>query len=284
MCYYNGQRVSHAEYVELMKIEKSLKNLNLNQRPAVQNGFNYAPTLALKPTDARNDFNIVEMEWGLIPSYQKSRADVKNMRFGYKDATGKYKPGITTLNAKGEELLLPGKMFRDSALKRRCLVLSTGFFEWRHIFPLNKKTGQPLKTAEKYPYYISVKDQEYFYMAAIWNPWTDRTTGEQVDTVAIVTTDANKLMSQVHNSKNRMPTILTDEQAWEWMMEDLPEDRITELATMQFPTEQMQACTIEKEFRDSIEPTKPYSYEDLPALELAIDTNPDKGPDQLSLF
>lgn len=281
MCYYNGQRVSRQEYIELMKIEKSIKNLNLSSRPAVQNGFNYGATIVLVANEDRNDFNVVEMEWGYAPNFAKTRADLKDFRFGHKDSNGKYKPGITTLNAKGEELLLPGKMYRDGALKRRCLVLSTGFFEWRHIFPLNKKTGQPLKTAEKYPYYISLKDQEYFYMAGIWNPWTDRITGEHVNTVAIVTTAANKLMSQVHNSKERMPTILDDELAWEWMMEDLPEDRITELATTQYPTEKMQACTIEKEFQKSIEPTKPYSYEDLPALEQAIGP---VGGEQMSIF
>lgn len=85
-------------------------------------------------------------------------------------------------------------------------------------------------------------------MAGIWNTWTDQSTGEQVDSVAIVTTEATKLMSQVHNSKNRMPVILPDELGWEWMMEDLPKDRITEIGTYIFPTEKLQACTIEKGF------------------------------------
>jgi putative SOS response-associated peptidase YedK len=265
MCYYNGQKVTRAEFIELMQIERSIKNLNLGDKP-VQNGFDYGPTAVLKPNDVRNNFDVTTMEWGFIPSYLKTREDVKKMRFGYQDANGKFRPGLTTLNAKGEEMLQPGKMFREAGLKRRCLILSSGFFEWQHIFPKNKRTGEPLKTAVKYPYYISVAGQEYFYMAGIWNPWTDQVTGEHVDSVAIVTTEANKLMSQVHNSKNRMPTILPDELAWEWMMEDISEDRITELATNVFQTEKMQACTIEKDFRASIEPTKPFSYQDLPAL------------------
>ena len=66
----------------------------------------------------------------------------------------------------------------------------------------------PLKTANKYPYYISLKDRGYFYMAGIWQPWNDKTTGEHVETFAIITSKANKLMEQVHNSKKRMPTIL----------------------------------------------------------------------------
>jgi hypothetical protein len=41
------------------------------------------------------------------------------------------------------------------------------------------------------------------------NTWTDRDTGETKDTVAIITTKANKLMEQVHNSKMRMPVVFT---------------------------------------------------------------------------
>jgi putative SOS response-associated peptidase YedK len=149
-------------------------------------------------------------------------------------------------------------------------VLSTGFFEWRHIFPVNQRTGEPLKKSVTYPYYITLKDRSYFYMAGIWQPWVDKETGEMVNTFAIVTTAANKLMEQVHNTKKRMPTILRDELAYEWIFGDPDEERITELATTQYPAELMTACTIEKEFRQSLEPTRPFQYEDLPALELSL--------------
>ena len=268
MCYYNGQRISRAEYIRLMDLEKKVSGYKFLDQD-IQEGFAYGPSAVLKPNDMKNNFDIVQIEWGFIPSYLKTREDVKKMRLGYKDATGKYHPPLTTLNAKGEELLLPGKMYRDASLHRRCLVLSTGFYEWRHVFPANKRTGQPVKTAVKYPYYIHLKEQEYFYMAGIWQPWTDRQTGEYVETLSIVTTDANYIMKQIHNSKNRMPVILSDELAWEWMMDDLPESRITEIATSQFPAENMQAYTIEKEFRTALDPTKAFAYEDLPALVLS---------------
>ena len=109
-------------------------------------------------------------------------------------------------------------------------------------------------------------------MARIWQAWTDRQTGEEVETVAIVTTGANYLMKQVHNSKNRMPTILSDELAWEWMMDDLPEERITQLATYHYPTEFMRAYTIDKDFRTSVEPSKGFTYEELPSLEVIAAT------------
>jgi len=46
-------------------------------------------------------------------------------------------------------------------------------------------------------------------MAGIWQLWKDTETGEYVETFSIVTTSANKLMEQIHNSTKRMPTILT---------------------------------------------------------------------------
>lgn len=260
-----------------MELEKSIKNYEFLNRPVIS-AFEYGGVAVLKPNDVRNNFDIVQMEWGFIPSYLKTRADVKKMRSGYKDASGKFHPPLTTQNAKGEELLLPGKMYRKAALKNRCLILSSGFFEWRHVHPINKKTGEPKKTADKYPHYIGVKEQPYFYIAGIWQPWTDQETGETVDTLSLVTTAANPLMAKIHNSKERMPDILTDELAWEWMMDDLTEDRITEIATYQFPAEQMEACTVEKEFLKSADPTVPFIYDDLVALDMPT------SPAQTSLF
>src|SRR5665647_2992231 len=225
MCYYNGQKVIREEYIRLKQLEKAIVNYDFLNRD-LQVGFDYNMNAVLKPIPEKEDFDIVQMEWGFIPFYLKTRDDVFKMRNGYKDSTGKFRPPIITLNAVCEELLLPGKIYREATLKRRCLILSTGFFEWRHIYPLNKRTGEPLKTAIKYPYYISLKDRGYFYMAGIWQPWTDKTSGEHVETFAIVTTKANKLMEQVHNSKKRMPTILNDDLAYEWMFGDLDEKRI----------------------------------------------------------
>ena len=269
MCYYNGVKVTRTEFIRLKQLEKLVANYDFLNKP-LQIGFEYKPHPVLKRIPNQQDFEIVEMEWGFIPSYIKTRDEATKMRFGYKDENGQFHPMILTLNAVSEELLLPRKIFRDAALQRRCLVLSTGFFEWRHIFPLNKKTGKPLKTATKYPYFIKLKDREYFFMAGIWQPWTDKSTGEHVETFAIITTKANSLMEQIHNSKKRMPTILNEDLAWEWLLGDLEEKRISEIAQTQIPSNHLEVCTISKDFREALEPAEPFQYEDLPALELAI--------------
>ncbi len=266
MCYYNGQRVTRVEYIRLKQLEKLIAGYDFLATP-LKSGFDYGNNVVLKPIAGKEDFDIVQMEWGFIPSYLNTRAEVQRFRLGYKDEKGQFHPPILTLNAVSEELLLPRKIYRNAALQRRCLVLSSGFFEWRHIFPLNKRTGQPVKTAIKYPYYITLKNREYFFMAGIWQPWTDRETGEHVETFSIVTTAANSLMEQIHNTKKRMPAILNEDLAYEWMFGNLSEERITAIATTQYPSADMEACPVEKDFRSAPDPTLPHIYEGLPALE-----------------
>ena len=267
MCYYNGQKVTHSEFIRLKNLEKIIAKYSFLNKDLLI-GFEYGKSAVLKRIDGEEDFEIVEMEWGFLPGYIRNREQAEKFRTGYKKENGDWQQPILTLNAMSEEMLLPKKMYRDAALSRRCLVLSTGFYEWRHVFPIGKKTGKPLKTAVKYPYHIGVKDREYFYIAGIWQPWKDIETGEYIETFSVVTTTANKIMEQIHNSKKRMPTILTEDLAWEWLFGDLAEERITEIARYQFPTEKMEACTISKDFRSALEPAAPFVYEDLPTLEL----------------
>ena len=291
MCYYNGQKVTRAEYIRLKSLERAVSKFSFLDKGVI-GGFSGIPVAVLIPTEDGTNFDIVQMEWGLLPPHVKNREEVQRFRNGYKDEkTGKWKTGYTTLNATVENLFINdwGKksMFADAARERRCLLLSTGFFEWQHIYRKHKKTGENLKKPDKYPYYISLPEHEYFFMAGIWQPWTDQETGEHVNTLAITTTKANHLMKQVHNSKERMPTILNDDLAWEWMMEkNLSDERIQEIAGTQYPTELMSASTITKEFQALLDPTEPFTYADVPALALAIDDINNKAPDdiQTSLF
>jgi len=275
MCYYNGQKVSREEYIRLMALEKATKNYDFLNKGVIS-GFTDTPVAVVVATEGNTNFDIVQMEWGFIPNYLNTREEVSRMRKGYKDANGKYIPGQPQLNAKAENLFVSERsgrrsMFYDAAKKRRCLVLSTGYFDWRHVYRTNKKTGEKLKTPDKYPYYVGLREHEYFYMAAIWNPWTDRETGEMVNSVALVTTVANPLMKQVHNSKERMPTILTDELAWRWISEDLTDEEILKIAASQYPYQQMTACTVASDFLAKLDPTEPFIYENLPAIELAVE-------------
>jgi len=155
-------------------------------------------------------------------------------------------------------------MYRDAALKRRCLILSSGFYEWRHYQPEGAK--KPIT----YPYYITTNTMDetpLFMMAGIYQPTVDFTTGEVLDSFSIVTTAANPLMQQIHNTKKRMPTLLDRALAEEWMNRDLPEARIQEIASYQLDSKQLKAWNISKDFRSAMNPMEEYRYEELPPLD-----------------
>lgn len=266
MCYYNAINITKASSVQLGAIKQPILQPGQLHIP-LQSGFDYATYPVLKKKEGLHDFEIAMMEWGFLPPYIKTRAESERFRKGYKDDKGVFHPPITTLNAIAEEILLPRKIFRKSALERRCLVLSSGFYEWRHHHGINKKTGQPLKTAIKYPYFIHLKDREYFFMAGVWQPWEDQETGEYAETFAVLTTASNSLLSQVHNSKLRMPLILSDDLAEEWLLGNPDEERIHEISTYQYPSGNMEAFTIAKDFREAHDPMRPVHYEELPDLK-----------------
>jgi len=77
-------------------------------------------------------------------------------------------------------------------------------------------------------------------------------------------------MEQIHNTKKRMPAILNDDLAYEWLFGNLSEQRILEIAGTQYPSAVMQACSIAKDFREALEPTKAFDYKDLPPLDIAV--------------
>jgi putative SOS response-associated peptidase YedK len=264
MCYYNGQKVTRAEYIRLKHLEKLVADYDF-LRSDVLIGFDYKEKAVLKRIEGKEDFDIVKMEWGFMPDFWRTRAEAALWRTGFKQ-DGQFRQ-MLTLNAVAEELLLPRKIYRHAARDRRCLILSTGFYEYRHIHRVNKRTGLPNKTSETYPYFVSLKDREYFYMAGVWEPWVDQDTQEYVESCAIVTTKANKLMEQVHNKKKRMPTILNEDLAWEWLFGNLDDEKILEIAATQYPPEEMQAWSIDKNFKESLCPADPVVYPDLPPLE-----------------
>ncbi|MEO6844405.1 MAG: SOS response-associated peptidase family protein [Ginsengibacter sp.] len=154
MCYINSVHVSVAASILYKQHQKESNQLSepLLIQPG-RRGFDYAPWPVIKPSPDGKDWELVSMEWGFIPYYLRNRDAVEKFRNGYKHATGKFHIGYTTLNVVGEEML--GKpMFGEAAL-HWCLVLSSGFYEHRHVVEMGKR-GQPLKTPAKYPYHITL--------------------------------------------------------------------------------------------------------------------------------
>lgn len=259
MCFHISIDIKRSEHIKLKGIEKKLEEFEASVNQPYVSGFDYPRWPVFKPVLGGNDVLPVLMHWEFIPSYINSLDSLQHFRKGgFNPKTGKKDFPHNTLNAIGEEVLNK-PTYKEAALKRRCLVLASGFYEWRHFTPPSGKD-----TA--YPYYVRLKDQEYFFMAGIFNPWVDQLTGEMIDSFAILTTAANDIMEQVHNKKKRMPVILPEEEAAEWIKTDLSTARIQEIARFQLPSICLEVDTIRKDFRQSSTPTEHYTYEELPVL------------------
>ncbi len=145
--------------------------------------------------------NIKLMKWGLIPSWIKNEEDAKVIRF-------------KTFNARSETISQKPS-FSGSLKKQRCIIPVKGYFEWQHI-------GK-----EKIPWYIYHSEDHILSLAGVYNSWTSNVTGEVLDTFSIITTDANNLTAEIHNSGKRMPAILDKEGESGWLNLSLSENEIT---------------------------------------------------------
>jgi putative SOS response-associated peptidase YedK len=246
MCYFNSINLNIGEVI---KISKKEKKIDRQIKSNVTSGFEFTQWPIIKEDPNSADLLLEMGHWEFIPSWIHNNKELETSREKF-----------TTLNAKGENLL-ESKMYRDASLKRRCIILSSGFYEWRHYKPIGAKKENA------YPYFITIKDKPVFFMAGIYQPWTDKNTGETIDSFAIVTTAANTLLSKVHNKKKRMPTILSESLAHEWIQDELNESRIKEIANFQLDVEDMEANSIRKDFKISAHPQEKFIYPELPSLD-----------------
>jgi putative SOS response-associated peptidase YedK len=130
--------------------------------------------------DGKRSFAL--MRWGLLPAWVK---DPKTFSL--------------LVNARGESVL-DKPAFRNAVRRRRCLIPADGFYDWR--------AGTP-----KRPYFVRAKSGGPIAFAGLWETWTGP-NGEEVDTAAIVTTRANRVLAAIHD---RMPVIVPPEAFDLWL-------------------------------------------------------------------
>jgi putative SOS response-associated peptidase YedK len=152
--------------------------------------YNIAPTqqvLVVRKEKGEKVRHLTTMRWGLIPSW------AKDMSIGNK-----------TLNARSETVTTT-PAFRESIVKKRCLIPADGFYEWR-------KMG-----SVKQPYCFEVGDGEVFALAGLWDEWTSP-DGEVIESCTILTTGPNSLVEELHD---RMPVIVPQEKYDLWLDPDV---------------------------------------------------------------
>ena len=185
------------------------------EQPNFPPRYNVAPTQPIpivRLDNGKRAFALVR--WGLIPAWVK---DPK---------------GFTLLiNARGETVL-DKPAFRNAMRRRRCLIPTDGFYEWPTVANAGGASGAP-----RQPYFVRRKPgadgtAPPLAFAGLYETWTGP-NGEEVDTAAIVTTRANRLLAPIHD---RMPVFVAPE-AFELWLDCANVDAVTAAALLTAPRE-----------------------------------------------
>jgi putative SOS response-associated peptidase YedK len=143
--------------------------------------FNICPTNPVAVVTSDQGRRLRAMRWGFLPSWYKSPTD-----------------GPLIINARADTVATK-PAFREAIRARRCILPASGFYEW---------SAGPNST--RLPWYITRRDGAPLALAALWQRW-----GE-MDTVAMVTTEAGPEMAGIHD---REPVILAPDDWPLWLGE-----------------------------------------------------------------
>ncbi|HLP49323.1 MAG TPA: SOS response-associated peptidase [Chitinophagales bacterium] len=220
MCYHFADADTQ-EYIDWYVKKNGLKVYIWQGAKYYVNGFDHGKNIVA----CQGKDHLSELEWGLVPHWAADSAKAKDIR-------------VKTLNAKAETIFeLPS--FRKAIIRQKCLIFAKGFFEWRHI-----------DTKTKIPYLIGVRDDSTgdtfrpFTFGGIYDTWVDKDSGELKETFSIITVPANEMMEVIHNSKKRMPLIISETDHFAWLNTEFP-DRIKQLMAP-YPSKFMIAHPISK--------------------------------------
>jgi putative SOS response-associated peptidase YedK len=196
-------------YVRRSDKQKIAEYFHANPQPAELPmpgaDYNIAPTThqpIIRQSRESGEREMVLARWGLVPFFTKDLSDIK---------------GLSTINARAESIT-KAPTWREPMKKRRCIIPANAFFEW-------EKAGKPPKK----PYVFELANGNPIGFAGLWDAWKDK-EGHWLQSFAIVTTEANELMSRVHP---RMPCILHPRDYDRWLdreeTERLPVDLLRPL-------------------------------------------------------
>lgn len=184
---------------------------NLIETPHLEPRFNVAPTQRAAVVRNQGDNNRLDLlKWGFVPSWSK------DLSFG-----------SHLINARSESVT-EKPTFRHAIKYRRCIIPTSGFFEWLH-------TGD-----KKQPYYIQMADHSPMCMAGLWESWKTP-DGSELETFAILTTAANKIIAPIHD---RMSVILHPDTFTLWLSHNMHDPEQLQPLYQPFPAEQLQAFKV----------------------------------------
>src|SRR4051794_309785 len=160
------------------------KQFKLDNVPALTPRYNIAPTQTTPIVVAVGKGRGLHMvRWDLVPSWSRDLS-----------------LGARMINARAETLE-EKTSYRVALQSRRCLVPASGFYEWQ------------AQGAKKQPYKIELRRGGLMAFAGLWEKWEPE-NGEPVESFTIITTEASKLVREVHD---RMPVIIPPAEYQLWL-------------------------------------------------------------------
>jgi putative SOS response-associated peptidase YedK len=154
------------------------------EQPDFPPRYNIAPSQPVAVVHA--DFSarhFTLMRWGFIPAFIKDTATY---------------PLVINIRS---ETVLEKPSFRNAFTRRRCLLPTDGFYQWQN-------TGR-----SKQPFLLRRPDRGLLAIAAIWETWSGM-DGSEIDTVGILTTDANGTLAAIGE---RSPVLVAREATALWL-------------------------------------------------------------------
>jgi putative SOS response-associated peptidase YedK len=146
--------------------------------------YNVAPTQPVpivRLSQGEREFALVR--WGLIPAWVK---DPKTFSL--------------VLQARSDTVL-DKPSFKNAMKYRRCLIPADGFYEWNE------------GTTPRRPYVVRPTHGGPVAFAGLWESWMGP-NGEELETAAVITTNANKTLRPIHF---RMPAVIPPEAFDLWL-------------------------------------------------------------------
>jgi putative SOS response-associated peptidase YedK len=167
-----------------------------------------APVIVVTPERGTRVFRV--LRWGLIPGWAK-------------DPT----IGSRMINARAETVA-DKPAFRSAFRRRRCLIVSDGFYEWK------KGAGR------KQPLYLRMCDDKPIAFAGLWEHW-EGTDGTRLASCALPTTPPNDVLRPIHD---RMPLILGLKSYELWLDPAMDNADRLEPLLRPYPAEKMKAFPV----------------------------------------
>ena len=160
----------------------------------------------------KNIFGVINSDFNLTQSYNISPGQNVNIilsykfenyllssNWGYNFINSKTQNNQSVINSR-IETINSKLLFKDSFLKRKCIIPVNGYFEWSQ------------QEGEKKPYFIQLGAGELIYLAGVWRK--EKYNDDKRRVFSIITKAANSKINKIHH---RMPVVLNTNNAQDYL-------------------------------------------------------------------